>query len=102
MRIHLALLSLHAAAPLAAQNPPDSRSAIATPLSERRATTPADARRILSALADDSMQGRATGTAGAHRAAQYIADQMKRLGLTPLGDSGYFQKVPVSMDSAAG
>jgi hypothetical protein len=48
------------------------------------------------------MQGRATGTEGAHRAAKYIAGQLKILGLESLGDSGYFQKVPVSMDSAAG
>ena len=62
-------------------------------------TTPADVRRILSALADDSMEGRASGTPGAQRAARYIGGEMKKIGLEPLGDSGYFQRVPLSMDT---
>lgn len=62
-------------------------------------TTPADVRRILSALADDSMEGRASGTPGAQRAARYIGGQMKLIGLEPLGDSGYFQRVAVTMDT---
>ena len=62
-------------------------------------TTPADVRRILSALADDSMEGRASGTPGAQRAARYIGGEMKKIGLVPLGDSGYFQRVPLSMDT---
>lgn len=63
------------------------------------ATTPADVRRILSALADDSMEGRASGTPGAQRAARYIGGEMKKIGLEPLGDSGYFQRVPLAIDS---
>src|SRR5471032_145607 len=59
-------------------------------------TTPADVRRILSALADDSMEGRASGTRGAQRAARYIGGEMKKIGLEPLGDSGYFQRVDMS------
>jgi hypothetical protein len=62
-------------------------------------TTPADVRRILSALADDSMEGRASGTPGAQRAARYIGGEMKKIGLEPLGDSGYFQRVPLAIDS---
>jgi hypothetical protein len=62
-------------------------------------TTPADVRRILSALADDSMEGRASGTPGARRAARYIGGQMKKIGLEPLGDSGFFQRVPISVDT---
>ena len=58
--------------------------------------TAADVRRMESALADDSMEGRLTGTAGGARAARYIAAQMQTIGLVPLGDSGYFQRVPVS------
>jgi len=80
MRRRLTILTLVLAAPIhiaAAQNPPDAKLAVTAPMSARRPTTPDDARRILSALADDSMQGRATGTAGAHRAAQYVANQMK-------------------------
>ena len=76
-------------------------AAVAAPLHAQQPTTPADARRILSALAHDSMQGRATGTEGAHRAAKYIAGEMNRIGLKSLGDSVFFQRVPVSMVEAA-
>jgi hypothetical protein len=69
------------------------------PLAAQKPTTPAMAKRLLSALADDSMQGRATGTPGAMRAARLIAAEMKRIGLEPLGDSAYFQRVPVQVDS---
>ncbi|HEX6534732.1 MAG TPA: M20/M25/M40 family metallo-hydrolase [Gemmatimonadaceae bacterium] len=54
-----------------------------------------DVRRELTVLADDSMRGRRTGTPGALRAARYIADRMRAIGLEPAGDSGYFQRVPV-------
>ena len=63
------------------------------------ATTPADVQRILSALADDSMEGRASGTPGAQRAARYIGGEMQKIGLEPLGDSGFFQRVPLAIDS---
>nr|BCX00648.1 MAG: hypothetical protein KatS3mg041_0694 [Bacteroidota bacterium] len=36
-------------------------------------------------LASDSLEGREAGTAGAHRAARYLAGQFARLGLWPLG-----------------
>ncbi|HXD23264.1 MAG TPA: M20/M25/M40 family metallo-hydrolase [Gemmatimonadaceae bacterium] len=62
-------------------------------------TTPAGVKRILSALADDSMEGRASGTPGAQRAARYIAGQMKAIGLEPLGDSGFYQRVAVTADT---
>jgi hypothetical protein len=51
--------------------------------------------RLLSVLADDSMAGRGTGTPGAEKAAKYIAEQMKAIGLEAVGDDGYFQKVPL-------
>jgi hypothetical protein len=51
-------------------------------------------RRILSALAHDSMEGRFTGSPGANRAASFIAAEMKAIGLTAAGDSGYLQKIP--------
>lgn len=75
----LMALGVFAARPLAAQSP--------TPVAR------ADVARILSALADDSMQGRLTGTPGADRAAAFVAAEMARIGLRPLGDSGYFQRV---------
>ncbi len=44
-------------------------------------------RRELSALADDSMEGRGTGTVGSARAARYIAGVMREIGLTPAGSA---------------
>jgi hypothetical protein len=65
----------------------------------RRRAIPAesDVRRLLSALADDSLEGRATGSPGSARAAAIVAREMQRIGLEPMGDSGYFQRVPVAM-----
>jgi len=54
------------------------------------------ARAELTVLAADSLQGRMTGTIGIHKAAAYIAQQFHDIGLTPGGDSGYFQRVPLS------
>ena len=56
----------------------------------------AGVRRLESALADDSMEGRLTGSPGGTRAARLIAREMKAIGLRPMGDSGYYQRVPVS------
>ena len=39
----------------------------------------ADVRRLLTALADDSLEGRGTGTAGSAKAARIIADAMQRV-----------------------
>ena len=71
-----------------------SASASAAPA---QAITEADVRQLLTALADDSLEGRGTGTAGSAKAARIIADAMQRAGLQPGGDSGYFQRVPVAM-----
>jgi Zn-dependent M28 family amino/carboxypeptidase len=43
------------------------------------------------------MLGRLTGTAGIHKAAKYLAQQMHDIGLEPAGDSGYFQRVPLAI-----
>jgi hypothetical protein len=53
-------------------------------------------RQLLFALADDSMEGRATATPGGARAARYIAEQMRLAGLEPAGDSGFLQRVPLA------
>jgi hypothetical protein len=48
-------------------------------------------------LADDALEGRATGARGAAVAAQYVAAQFRRLGLQPAGDSGsYFHALPLA------
>ena len=64
-----------------------------------RATTAeisaADLMSRLYVFADDSMQGREAGTGGAKKGTTYIANELRKLGLTPAGDSGtYFQDVP--------
>ena len=56
----------------------------------------ADVRRLLGALAHDSMEGRGTGARGSERAARFIAGELARYGVRPAGDSGYYQRVPVA------
>lgn len=65
-------------------------------LAAQRATTAADVQRLLYPLADDSMEGRLTGSRGEAMAARFIAAEMERIGLKPLGDSAYFQRVAVA------
>jgi hypothetical protein len=55
-----------------------------------------DVRRVLSALADDSMEGRRTASPGELRAARFVVSEMKAIGLTPAGDSGFIQRVPLA------
>jgi Zn-dependent M28 family amino/carboxypeptidase len=44
-------------------------------------------------LADDSLEGRNTGSEGYRKAAEYVASGFKRAGLKPAGTSGYLQPV---------
>jgi len=54
-------------------------------------------------LADDALEGRATGTPGARCAAAYIAGIFEELGLEPAGEDGsFFQSFEVQMGSALG
>lgn len=47
-------------------------------------------------LADDLLEGRATGTRGHEIAAKFIASEFEGMGLEPAGESGtYFQSVPL-------
>ncbi|HEY0528743.1 MAG TPA: M28 family peptidase, partial [Gemmatimonadaceae bacterium] len=58
----------------------------------RPAITQADLRRRLSIFADDSMLGRSALNPGHERAVRYLASELKRLGLKPMGENGtYFQ-----------
>ena len=59
--------------------------------------TESEVRRLLGALSDDSLEGRMTASPGSARAAAIIAAEMRRLGLEPAGDSGYFQRVPIGL-----
>ncbi len=49
-------------------------------------------------FADDSMQGRQVGRIGNMKGTDYIAAEMKRMGLVPAGDNGsYFQALPYQL-----
>ena len=64
--------------------------------------------RLERSLAHDSMEGRGTATLGSTKAARFLANEMKKVGLVSAGDSGFFQRVPMFMplpraaDSTAG
>src|SRR3954469_23246417 len=51
--------------------------------------------RDLSVIAADSMRGRETGTPDAMRAARFIGERLAAMGLEPVGDSMFFQRVPL-------
>ena len=56
------------------------------------AITQADLKRDLYYLASDSMRGRRAGTTDELRASMWIADQLRKIGVQPMGDNGtYFQ-----------
>jgi hypothetical protein len=60
------------------------------------AITAADLRQRLYIYADDSMMGRKAGTPGNDKATQYIANELRRMGMQPGGENGsYFQIVPI-------
>src|SRR5512141_3496622 len=48
-------------------------------------------------LADDSLEGRDTGSPGHKKAAEYVAAAFKATGLEPGGTAGYFQ--PIAFES---
>ena len=55
------------------------------------------------ALADDTFRGRWPGSPEGEAAAQWIADEMKRIGLRPGNHGSYFQSVPavnIELDAA--
>lgn len=80
---------------LQAQNP-KTQPTTHKPQPTSAAITAADLETRLYIYAADSMEGRETGTRGHVRATDYIAGQLKALGLEPMGDNGsYFQNVPV-------
>ena len=71
-------------------NPPHVTPAPTTPAIDVR-----DLRIRLYQFADDSMQGRQVGRVGNEKGTDYIAAELKRLGVQPAGDNGtYFQVLP--------
>src|SRR2546423_8991359 len=86
---------LLAAAPAAAQTAHDLPLKHA-PAKTPAAITPADLMPRLYIFADDSMQGREAGLPGNVKGTNYIAAEIRRMGLLPAGDSGtYFQTIPL-------
>jgi hypothetical protein len=70
------------------------RSRTHAPTPTTGAITPEDLKTRLYIFADDSMQGRLLATPGNVKAVEYIASEVKRLGLVPMGDNGtYFQSL---------
>ncbi len=90
-RVALTALLLATAACATARTPATPPAAAANAVITRAGTE-----RLLTALADDSMEGRRTLTPGEVRAATFIAGEFEVLGLQPMGgDSGYYQWVPL-------
>ncbi len=57
---------------------------------------------LLSALAADSMLGRATGTPGSRMAAAFLASELERYGVEAAGSDGFFQPVPLARTTRDG
>ncbi len=53
-------------------------------------------------LASPELKGRGTGTSGLEKAAGFLAKRFKAAGLRPLGQSGYFQRFPVTTNARLG
>src|ERR1043166_8951922 len=68
---------------------------VAAPSPSHELIDPGQLSKDLSVIAADSMQGRETGTADAVRAARFISERLSALGLEPVGDSMFLQRVPM-------
>src|SRR4051812_39045172 len=69
-----------------------------TPQPTAAAITPADLKTRLYIFSDDSMQGRQFGRIGNMKGTNYIASELKRLGVKPMGDNGtYFQNLQITV-----
>jgi hypothetical protein len=78
-------------APLLAQSPAPRPSRVQVPAAIS-AIRESDIRRDLFYLAGDSMRGREAGTIDEMHASMWLAEEMRKIGLTPKGDMGsWFQ-----------
>lgn len=68
---------------LVAADPPHRATLLATIQAD-------DARRHVEVLADDSLEGRDSGSPGGHAAAKYLALLFEKYGLVPAGEDGSF------------
>jgi hypothetical protein len=71
-------------------------------LADEHAMRSARLRSLLTTLAADSMEGRATGTEGARRASRFLAAELERYGIEAGGSEGYFQPVPLARTTGEG
>lgn len=81
-----------------AQNAPIQQTAIKQdPIAMKYAAiiTPELEKMHLSIIASDEYEGRETGMPGAAKAADYIANEFKSLGLQPIVNGSYFFDVPI-------
>jgi hypothetical protein len=110
----LFLVGLLAALPLQTQRAQEQRASIKAAATKTAAPAPPSPffmaerssaeritaermKEILYYIASDEMQGRDTPSPGLDKTAQYIADNLKKLKLTPMGDKGsYFQHIALS------
>lgn len=69
-------------------------TALNDPVPFAQTITKEDMKKILTVLAADDMEGRETGTPGNTKAANYIAEQLRQIGIPPLKKlDGYFQPI---------
>ena len=98
-RLSIALLVFGCVATTAAQGKKPSKLAPLAPLAT--SITDASIRGHMEFLAGDAMQGRGSGTVDEWRTAEYIASNLRRWGLEPMGDDGgYVQKVATGRSTA--
>lgn len=76
-------------------SPTPSSNVVAAPV------TAEELRRDLTVFSADSFRGRETGTPDDLRGARMIAARLQALGVTPAGDSGFYQRVPLTSVSIA-
>jgi hypothetical protein len=103
-RTRLAALAAAAlmAAPAAAQAPRTDGPLKHAPRPTGAAISAQDLRTRLYIMADDSMKGREAGTRGNVMGTDYIAAELRRMGLQPAGDNGtFFQTIPLMQRGVA-
>ena len=95
-RLRPSLIALLVPGTLLAQAPKPENPLKHDPRPTVAAITAADLMTRLYIFSDDSMTGREAGTTGNIKGTEYIAGELKRLGLKPAGDNGtYFQDFPL-------
>ncbi|MFM7592663.1 MAG: hypothetical protein ACKO85_12830, partial [Isosphaeraceae bacterium] len=87
----------HATEPAAKAAEPKPVTGVKAPVANYVSAAELRMKQDVSYLAADAREGRGPGTAGIDDAANYIADEFKRIGLKPAPNAhGYFQKFSIS------